>query len=393
MGLLDTVSDRLLLETSYKAVDLTLSSGKPVQMFNDLYAYRERQARSPLEDFSTEALKAVLNAAPTAIMKDFIIWIAERCHADIYAKFELKNWEWRSQISLSSVADLSGFIDLALFVDGKPLMVFENKVGAGFQPEQLERYGEWLAKIEKCEAINPCLAIITQNTSAPEEFLQDHERYHISSKAVFSWAEWLRHLQLLEPEDSEPVFCFLLAKLEEFFEEHDMSTEYPSNRDFAALHNYLPQEKKLRLLVDAMFAKAREKLSKLFSKANAYLLYDSDQGLLRKYAYCGGRAGGSLKDYLAVGLRFPDIAESDWGLGQKHPHIFINIADDNCEIDTKRLNLDLQIWTVDEEEVFAEKALHVFSTDADQRGEEILSWIQERAEELAVAIDNSKKPS
>src|SRR5438128_1070292 len=102
-----------------------------MSLYGRLFKYRERQARSPLEDFTSEALADILMRMP---MKERVTlagtlfvppadrsqWIESASHGDI-------------QIVTQRRLGTEGIADIVLEKDHSPLLLVENKVGAAIR--------------------------------------------------------------------------------------------------------------------------------------------------------------------------------------------------------------------------------------------------------------------
>ncbi len=356
-------------------------------MFADLYRFGKAGEKNQLEDFTTEALKAVLNAAPTTIIEQIVSWVLEACHVPASNISSVKEWEWRTQIGLAQaqIEGLSGFIDIALYADNEPFMVFENKVGADFQPKQLERYGQWLSESMTSKHLPRCLCVINHGSTVPEEFTDPNNReYHIANRAVFSWADWLRKLEEINRKKGD-IFDFLLQGLREFLEEHDMATDYPDDLNIAQLYSYIPNNKKIIALIDEMWEYSKGELGKRSSN-QSYLSLDSDNGCIWKWANCTIKYG--VAAYFAVGIRFPELSQT-WRDKELNnlPKVFLILGDDNNGIRGNHLPPPSSAWRLQETDWIVEKDLATFEGGPDERARAIFDWIESRSKELAVLCD------
>jgi hypothetical protein len=100
-------------------------------LYGRLFKYRERKARTPLENFLTEALADLINRLPKDELDDFVASLlldadAAEAWRDLTARGQVKI-SCRTQFPITS----GSILDI-LFVadDATPLLVIENKVPA-----------------------------------------------------------------------------------------------------------------------------------------------------------------------------------------------------------------------------------------------------------------------
>jgi len=128
-------------------------------IYERLFTYRERSDRSPLEDFLTEALADLFNRFPEAISRRAVAFLISNRSIPPTTLEQFWPIGAKAVWSTQRIIDGGKIIDLMMEVDGKPFIVIENKINAGFQEHQhhsssghgkvehqLSTYGLWLAR-------------------------------------------------------------------------------------------------------------------------------------------------------------------------------------------------------------------------------------------------------
>ena len=228
-------------------------------LYSRLFTYRPRPGRSPLEDFVTEAWVDLLNRMPSSQQLDFCTNVLLK-NADEDKRNAWRDWAetssdlgnlvWQTQVFIEaegsrSVPMPSGAArkrpDIILFCDDKPLMLLENKIGAGFtshgengeadEKNQLQVYGEWL---QNKTGGKGALVLLTAWTAAPPGFEDANAKYGVTARSVIRWNEI--HKQLVSgnsdccPERA-PGGRTLADEFTEFLEEQGVIVRDPGEED------------------------------------------------------------------------------------------------------------------------------------------------------------------
>jgi hypothetical protein len=113
-------------------------------LFSDLFKYRAREKRAPLEDFTTEILKHLLRIdleQGKEILQYFQKKIIEKdCSKNEKLQYSFKN-KGSVQVDSQESIDQSR-LDILIKDNGKPVIIIENKVNANFARGQVKKYKE-----------------------------------------------------------------------------------------------------------------------------------------------------------------------------------------------------------------------------------------------------------
>jgi hypothetical protein len=97
-----------------------------------LYRYRERQVRSPLEDFTSEALADFFNRLPLALQQQFIERLfLPKSLRDGWSRLQetLQTYTAETQHRISA----GDRIDVLIFANSTPIIAIENKITASLK--------------------------------------------------------------------------------------------------------------------------------------------------------------------------------------------------------------------------------------------------------------------
>jgi hypothetical protein len=211
-------------------------SGYQVSLLHRLFTYKETSSRSPLEDFLTEALCALLNELDRAgVSSDALSYLFG------WSDVERAKLTWESQYVIPPSAGRAAGKRPDLVAQGtingkSAFLIVENKIRAGFTAHedansleifhQLDLYQEFLQW--RNEKITD-LRLLTFLTAPPREWPQEQ---------VCSWQKLHAALRaLLEGplKDSAPVAAFLARNLAHFLKEQGMAEVKLTLNDIAAL--------------------------------------------------------------------------------------------------------------------------------------------------------------
>ena len=196
-------------------------------LFTKLFRYRERENRSPEEDFMTELI-AYMFQNHRSILMSFL----EECgitqagveSVTVSTQYVLNNSESRPDIAIK-LTDGSG----------KQLIIFvENKIHAAEGPNQLQRYFSYLSEKRQDNMCSCYLIYITKNYDSKEnlDFLSKNR-----NEVSFIQLRWWQVFQILKPHEDiemiEEILKFMKERglsMSRNFTSYDISTLMNMNR-------------------------------------------------------------------------------------------------------------------------------------------------------------------
>ena len=228
-------------------------------IYSRLYRYRQREDRSPLENFLTEAIADYFNRMSPAAQKDFL-------SALLLPPKVRSRWENMREVAALRAdtqrgAGNAGIIDLVISNKGEPIIAIENKISAPIRKSseaeaaddvknrnQLSSYGHWL----KSNAPDqwPCVVVLLSHaTPAPADFVAASQAYG-SIPHTIRWAQVATHIRQglysnLYCGADQDLTSTLGRELLIFLEENGMASEFASLEDFSAGIVYLRSSQKL----------------------------------------------------------------------------------------------------------------------------------------------------
>ena len=404
-----------------------------MSLYASLFRYRSRASRSPLEDFLTEALVALLNKMPRSTVLDLVSDAFLNGNKECSSKLRdlaanEQNMEWSTQKSIDR-----GRLDILLKIDGIPTLIVENKVSARITPgssqsesesevggdgsrnakqkkeNQLMWYGRWLKNQRKGHSWSGALIFLTLNTSPPIDFGDGNKEYGVSSQHTCRWPTVWRWIRKVTPSSEqcgqhsivEPWRVYA-DELADFLEEYNMASDDLSLNDIIAAQNYMNGRARLhqffRLIKESIAAQMKS--NKLFTGRITELKYDDSGGAIWGWTYI--KTPLSPKDdvwYISWGIRFPD--SSGWPNDYQprlpeRPHAFVGLMSDNEEIPIPKIWVEkltsLSGWacllTPDDRvsEVIVPKALLEFPQGPEEMTRHISEWIRAQVQSVAQAV-------
>lgn len=362
-------------------------------LYQRLFMYREREDRSPLEDFLSEALADLLNRLPESTSRDAA---ALFLRADADAIESLKRlWppgetgRWSTQ----RIIDGGRRVDLLLEISGTPVIIVENKIGAGFQDHgvnnasregqhQLATYGKWLQ-----HATSPdwggAVILLTHWTPAPSDFVASEDVYGCRFRSVLRWADLSRWLSGVaqHAETQDAAWTKLAGELVTFLKDQSMDSELATTHDLAALQIYVTSADRVRNTIEAIWESAKVVWRPICQQTDYPLSISTNYGCVWKYRYL------SRKDlrwsYIAMGIRYPrTCADPAYADPNGEPHLFVEIGSDEERSPVNELNLPA-IWAVSADQRMAKVPLHHLPIAADLFLAAAEKWAGERVSEAA----------
>jgi hypothetical protein len=359
-----------------------------LSLFRDLYAYRQRENRDPLEDWLTECMAIALRALPEEAQAAFFSWCSG---------VEIDEAQKLLAVSGVSVetqffAGTAGRPDLVILLDGQPWIVFENKVSHGIgrranedgaDSHQLRAYADWLDANASGKA-RSALVFVSHITPPPDDFRgrQADALYHGMHRVHTSWGAVARRLSssVNHLENSHYAKVIAAAFLG-YLEQQNMSNEFPTSVAFAAAELYLNQATPLENLVERMWDEV--KLAVKFGRTADYQIKAlADEGTVGAWRYVmPGLKGPQRWNYLQTGFWYPGAGswiDTD-ALGSEaygaQAVVFFGNSDDEMYAGVSDAPLGFLRPATN---FLACKPVAAFPTDPQARGESIISWAAEQ---------------
>lgn len=359
-------------------------------LFIDLYAYRQRENRDPLEDWLTECLAATIRALPGATKAILLSELSGAEIADPNAFLDLHEVEVLTQYP----AGPAGRPDMLVRLDGHPWIVFENKVGHGVaagggvdgaETHQLRRYADWLNEQGHECPLARAVVFTTHITRPPSDFRGADEAglYHGLRRTSISWGALGRRIAGLThdlPDDhhAKALTTAFLA----YLEEQDMSNEFPTSSSFAAAEVYVSHAAELENLVSRMWDELRT-FADFGRTADYHLKALTDEGSVSAWRYVApGPSSPSRHSYVQTGIWFPEAGSwfdaTDVVKGVRGPQAYVYFGNSYEDMfgDTTG---EPEGFLRPDKDFLACRPTADFSEDPQARGEEIIAWVAERA--------------
>jgi len=223
-----------------------------MSLYGNLFRYRERIDRKPLENFLSEGIRDLLDRLSRQQATELIfgLFLNERRRTtDIAASRSLGSlrnrlassasihWETQCAIGFDGRTRMP---DLSAFGSAGRILAIEVKVDQPLADQQLEHYGGGLVEENRFDPDLGCaLIFLTHTTTIPNDFLRPSgtSKYHAPLRGACSWTdvyEWFRN-----QADSNPsTFAGgLIREFTEFLKENHMDSM--NKTDLDALTNFL----------------------------------------------------------------------------------------------------------------------------------------------------------
>lgn len=362
-------------------------------LYGRLFTYRQRAARSPLEDYLTEALADLLNRMPEQLAR-------EAAHRLLGGRADVRDalaavWPAGANVSWITqwVIDGGKRPDLVFTVDRRPVLVVENKIAAGFQhhgesdngQDQLATYAKWIGSGQDPQW-GGGIALLTHWTPAPLGFTTDDSSYACNFRNVVRWADLARWLSTKArlADDQSAAWIMLTHELNAFLQEQNMDSDLATTRDFAALQLYVASADRVRNTIERLWEGARSLWLPLCQGANYPLEVSSRYHCVWKYRYLA--RVDPKKGYLAVGVRFPDGGGYLAELSQDgEPYVFVELSSEASASPVADLELP-DPWVSYDGVHLAKRRLHDLPADPDELIAVVQPWINSRIKEAAVLL-------
>jgi hypothetical protein len=221
---------------------------------------------------------------------------------------------------------------MIVYLDSKPLVLFELKVDAALQEQQLETYSGWMGS--QCSDDWPgAVVFLTHRTRAPEGFENDGREGSSVIGITRRWKDvggWLA--TVLDPNQSETTHCALASDFSHFLEGERLMTEFMTSRDLAASELFMPAYRALVHTFDSVIREINSKYPKLRG-GNIHTDFWLDNSYIGWYYINNSLNPISSKFWISVGIWFPNQkgalgSEKPVGLPTHEPFFFVRIEDE-----------------------------------------------------------------
>lgn len=351
-------------------------------LYGRLFRYRAREARSPLEDFLSEALVDLLGRMPINAASDLLSAVTGMPGVWREAMMTGRA-DWSTQVSCDG-----GFADIVLRIGSRPALVIENKLHSGIRvhggdagrDNQLTTYGRWLKRMRN-PARPSALVLLTHATPPPADFLSGGD-YGVNNCAVFTWSRLARWLTRRVSRSGGDTWELLAREIVGFLGEHGMTNDTITNSDMAAAHLFVPSWSRWEHTFAAMWGAVDDLREGLLSRKSSRLELNREGGMLWQWSYAVAPLPHS--SWVAFGFRFPDI--SDWyqeaGLPD-HPHFLLIVGSDDGKLPVETIEQLPEKWSIRGAELITACSVHALPGDADGLAESLAEWARDRMSEAA----------
>ena len=357
-------------------------------LFVDLFAYRQRENKDPLEDWVTECLAATMRSLPADLLAKLLAeFIGSECHraAEIDGT--------KVEIFTQYHAGKAGRPDMLVKYEGQPWIIFENKVGhavssrdseAG-ESHQLRGYADWLKEqCVECEMPN-AIVFITHLTPPPTDFVTEDGAalYHGFSRYPSTWGVLARKIASLVERLGEDHHAFRLSRaFMTYLESENMSNEFPNAVALSSAQLYVSQAASLENLVDRMWQEAKN-IAACGKTASYRIKAEPDYGTVNAQRYALSAPNSSSGwSYIETGVWFPELDSwydsEDIGRDLVGPHIYVGFFNGDDDYFTMT-DAAPEGFLRPASDFIAIESISAFSANPDLRGGEIVNWVAEKA--------------
>jgi hypothetical protein len=388
-----------------------------MDIYTRLFKYRDTPSGSPLENFLTEALADMFNRFPVPLKIGFLVsLLPASCSSRLRSKCkDDQKIEARTQVSILAAGSFKR-PDIIVYIDDKPLVLFEVKVDAAVQkhelrsPEvertqgaksdfifqsQLKTYSEWIGSKSGGDW-SGAVVFLTHGTPAPEEFENDGSESDSVIGVTRTWKDvgnWLADNLDLNKLESTP--SALALDFNRFLEGQGLMTNFMTSRDVAATALFMPAYPALTHTFKTVISSVASKYPQ--SKGgNVHVEFWPTGNSYYSWYYLNNKlTPPKTRFYIAIGICFPDqgALESDNPVGvPKHePFFFVFLADEYENMKTSKLLSKIPDgWVTINEDydlVIASPVSH-FDADPDIRVQALIEWAQEQVGRAVACIPN-----
>lgn len=388
---------------------------RPMSIYANLFTYRPRPSRKPLEDFLSEALADLLNRLTydehVAFVTDVLLdGQARRDWSSFMEGRHRAKLLWTTQVSMSR-GQGTVFMDMLLLVDDQEMLVIESKVHAGYQmhaPEepaveaeaqdeevnQMETYGRWLG--QRCLARMPtkgqawpgALVLLTHRTGPPIGF--EAGRYGVGHVGVCRWREvqvWAKAL----PTMAGGVAGSLAAEFAEFLDGQGMGADLMTVDGLSNAATHFVEAEKARRSVDAMQERLGHDLSQVHAGRVSGAAFSPRDGVVWAWSYLSKPR--RARWYFGWGVRYPELTRK-W---ERHepplpsaPHLFLSFVAEGKDLPRAALaaiKLPDGWVAVGPNQLVGGALLSDFVQDGDGASERMGDWVAEHIQDFRTTLE------
>lgn len=398
-----------------------MSEPRAMSIYANLFTYRPRPSRKPLEDFLSEALADLLNRLTYAEHMAFVtdVLLEGEARRDWSAFMEGRHrslLRWATQVSIRS-GQGTVFMDLLLRVGDHEVLVVESKVHAGYQMHgsdgppaeagprggevnQMKTYGRWLG--EQCRTRVPdagqpwpgALVLLTHRTDPPAGF--EAGRYGVGHVGVCRWRQVQRWAEALptkagDADRSDGSVPVLAAELAKFLDEQGMGADLMTADRLSGAAMHFVEAEKVRRAVDAM----QERLGHSLLEVQAGRVWRADfaprDGIVWAWSWLNEPRGA--KWYFGWGVRYPELTRK-W---ERHepplpsvPHLFLAFVSEGKDLPRAALaSITLPDgWVaVGPNQLMVGTPLEDFVQDGDSAAERMGDWVAEHIRDFRTTLE------
>lgn len=393
-----------------------------MNLYSRLYNYRERPSRSSLENYLSEGFADLFNRLPISIRTELLVeMLPVSCSDRIREKCRDANAiEATTQVTIRALGSIKR-PDLIVNVGGKPIIVFEAKVGAGLQEHrladedteqlteqgrqvefqsQLATYSQWIGS--QCNGNWPgAVVLLTHATQAPEGFNDDGNAGKSIIGSTRTWRDvgtWLT--DNLDMTLSETTHCALARDFTHFLKGHGLMSDFVSSRDLAATALFIPAYRALNHTFDTVLSAVVSKYPKSKGGKVKLEFWSNGECFCGWYYLNNALNPVGAKFWLGVGICFPhqNPLETDnpERLPQDEPFFFVMSNDEKWREKASALFSKIpQDWiSLDDDFTYVTvRPVSQFKADPDHRAESLIAWAEEEIGRALACISNYDKAS
>lgn len=305
------------------------------RLFHELFQYRQRERRAPLEDFLTAALVGFIRTLPWERQIEFTaaVFLASSnavAFVDLARRWSRHRWDL--QFSLPN----GRRPDIVLWGPNGPAIIIENKIWSGIRVygphdnekaeaddggenpaqqsqsdhrDQLVTYGRWLSNARAGLEWPGSIVLLTHGTQPPIDFNVTNQALFGAMPHVCRWSTvhaWLkRYCDTNMP--TEAVSKFLAGELVGFLEMKGLTMAPLKYSDVGALGTYLASRQQLILTFQETLAALRATYPNPVAddRSRAYKL-DNSGPVVYGWVYLK-QDNLPADTFFAWGIRFPQI--------------------------------------------------------------------------------------
>jgi hypothetical protein len=300
-----------------------------MDIYTRLYKYRETPSVSPAENFLTEALADIFNRLPIHCRTELLArLLPASCSSRLRSMCkDAKQIEAVTQVSIVATGSLKR-PDMIVYLDSKPLVLFEVKVNAPLQEHRLEgpkaerplqannnesvfrnqlkTYSEWIGS-QSFGDWPGAVVFLTHGTRAPAGFEDDGREGNSVIGAMRRWKDiggWLANN--IDLGQSEMTYCALASDFNHFLERQGLMTDFISSRDLAATALFMPTYRALEHTVKTVISAVATKYQKSRG-GNIHSGFWPEGNVYWAWYYLNNKLNpAGAKFYIAIGICFPD---------------------------------------------------------------------------------------